>query len=263
MLEQLKKLGFSELEGRCYLALHEEAQLSGYEVAKRVSVSRTNVYAALRSLTDKGICRHIDGEPVRYSAVPIEQLVKYLRSEFDETADALVEELKPPLAAPAFYNWQGDEAVRMALKRTILSASRTIIIDIWSEDFRSVEDLLLDAERRGLTVVAITLGQVQSKLKHLLAHKRMEMWNSRDSRNFYVLCDWKVGFMSAFGGTRKASALETDHPSVIEMLTQAFHHDILMMDIERDFGSALAEAYGDNYERLLEHYRKDKGWDIP
>ncbi|MBB6675412.1 TrmB family transcriptional regulator [Cohnella nanjingensis] len=263
MLERLKKLGFSELEGRCYLTLHEEAQLSGYEVAKRVSISRTNVYAALRSLTDKGVCRTIDGDPVRYSAVPIEQVVKYLRSEFDETADALMQELKPPLAAPAFYNWQGDDAVRMAIKRMVLSAARTIIVDIWSEDFLAVEDLLLEAERRGVTVVAITLGPVQSKLKHVLTHKRMEMWHATDARSFYVLCDWKAGFLGAFGGSRKMSALETDHPSVTEMLTQAFHHDILMMDMERDFGAELAEAYGDNYEKLLNHYRTEKGWEIP
>ncbi|GED13924.1 hypothetical protein AMI01nite_19150 [Aneurinibacillus migulanus] len=48
MVDLLKKIGLSELEARCYITFHEEPDLSGYEVAKRVSVSRTNVYSASR-----------------------------------------------------------------------------------------------------------------------------------------------------------------------------------------------------------------------
>lgn len=44
MIEALRKLGLSDLEARCYLALHGQPPSSGYEVAKQVSVSRSNVY---------------------------------------------------------------------------------------------------------------------------------------------------------------------------------------------------------------------------
>ncbi|WP_347272261.1 helix-turn-helix domain-containing protein [Paenibacillus sp. N3/727] len=33
--------------------------MTGYEVAQKVSISRTKVYVALRSLTDKGIRRKV------------------------------------------------------------------------------------------------------------------------------------------------------------------------------------------------------------
>lgn len=54
MIDELRSIGLSDLEARIYLALHESPEMSGYEVAKRVSVSRSNVYAALRAMTDKG-----------------------------------------------------------------------------------------------------------------------------------------------------------------------------------------------------------------
>ncbi|CAI6017543.1 TrmB family transcriptional regulator [Cohnella sp. JJ-181] len=259
MIERLKRLGLSELEARCYLALHEEASLSGYEVARRVSVSRTNVYAALRSLADKGVCRAAEGDPVMYGAVPIGQVVRMLRSEFDENADVLVSELKPQAPAASFYNWTGEANIRSSLRRMIVNAERSIVVDVWSEDFAELEPLLLDAEARGVVVVAITLGQVRSKLRHVRTHKRMEMWQSGDARDYYVLCDWKEGFIGSFGAAGNPAALETNHPAVAHVLKQAFHHDVMMMDIERDFGTELDQAYGADYEKLLERYRQDYG----
>lgn len=259
MIDRLKRLGLSELEARCYLALHEEAALSGYEVAKRVSVSRTNVYAALRSLVDKGVCRAAEGDPVMYGAVPIGQVVRMLRSEFDEIADVLVKELKPQLPPPSFYNWSGDANILASIRRMIVSAERSVVVDIWCEDFAELEPLLLEAEARGVVVVVITLGPVRSALRHVRTHKRMEMWLNDDARDYYVLCDWKEGFIGSFGTRGKSAALETNHPAVAHILKQAFHHDVMMMDIERDFGPELEQAYGGDYEKLLERYRQDYG----
>lgn len=259
MIDKLKRLGLSELEARCYLALHEESSLSGYEVAKRVSVSRSNVYAALRSLADKGLCRIAEGEPSLYGAVPIGQVVKALRSEFDENADALVKELKPKPPAAAFYSWSGDSNIMASLRRLIVNAERSIVADIWSEDFAELEPLLLEAEARGVVVVVITLGEVQSQLRLVRTHKRMEMWQPPAGRDYYVLCDWKEGIIGSFGEHGRATALETNHPAVTHVLKQAFQHDVMMMDIEQDFGPALDAKYGENYEKLLERYRQDYG----
>ncbi|CDN43527.1 MULTISPECIES: TrmB family transcriptional regulator [Paenibacillus] len=263
MIDRLKRLGMSELEARCYLALHEEPVLSGYEVAKRVSVSRTNVYAALRSLVEKGICRVSEGETSMYAAIPIEDVIRQLRSEFEENAGILERDLKPQPPAPGFYTWTGEGNMRTAIRRLIAGARRTVVVDIWSEDFHELEPMLAEAESRGKTVIVITIGEVETGLRHVFTHKRMEMWLPEKSRGFYILCDWKDGLLGSFNEPGKPSALETDHPSVSGMLLQAFHHDLLMMDMERDFGPQLAEAYGSDYEKLLDRYRHDYGWDIP
>ncbi|GIO14818.1 hypothetical protein J19TS2_43730 [Cohnella xylanilytica] len=254
MIERLKKLGLSELEARCYLELHEESNMSGYEVAKRVSVSRTNVYAALRSLADKGMCRTIEGDPVLYAAVPIEQVVRYLRSEFDRTADVLVSELKPPKAAPAFYNWQGEDKLRMAAGRLIASAQASVVVDIWAEDLPFFEEALAEAESRGVSVLVVTLGPAGTRLKNVFVHKRME-WPDVASRSFSILCDGSRAILGAFGESLKLTALETDHPSIAYMLLSAFYHDLIMMEAEKDFGPQLAAAYGEHYEKITGRFR--------
>ncbi|MEK5639506.1 TrmB family transcriptional regulator [Paenibacillus rhizosphaerae] len=256
MIEQLRSLGLSDLEARIYLVLHEEPHLSGYEVAKRVSVSRTNVYAALRVLTDKGFCRSIEADPVLYDAVPIGQLIRMLKSQFEQTAKALVEELDaPPKAAPAFYTWKGEQALQTAIRRLIANADRSIVVDIWSEDVHWVEEALMEAQQRGINVILITIGEAGTGLSNVIVHQRSEEWAQVISRKFSVLCDGRAALIGSFGKSLKLSALETDHPSVIELLNNAFFHDVIADRIEQDFGRELEEKYGRHYERIIGPYR--------
>ncbi|MGG2197643.1 MULTISPECIES: TrmB family transcriptional regulator [Paenibacillus] len=250
-MELLKKIGLSDLESRCYLTLHEQSKLSGYEVAKRVSVSRTNVYAALRSLIDKGACRMIEGDPVRYDAVPIQQLVGHLRLEFEQAADSLVHQLRtPPRTAPSFYNWEGGDALEQAARRMTANARASVIVEIGSEDLPRLEDALVYAENKGLRVILMSFGEVNTRLKHVLVHRRFDEPASEQPRKFTMLFDHRYALLGSFGGPMKPSALETDHPAVVETLTNAYHHNVLMLRIEADFGPQLAAKYGDNYKKL-------------
>ncbi|GED17868.1 TrmB family transcriptional regulator [Aneurinibacillus migulanus] len=257
MIDELRKIGLSDLEARCYLVLHEEPKISGYEVAKKVSVSRTNVYAALRSLTDKGMCRVIESEPVLYDAVPIEQLVRLLQSEFEQTTRSLLEQLhSPPRTSPSFYSWQGDKAIETAIRRLVSNADKSIVVDIWSEDVHWVEGPLVEAEKRGLAITLISIGECHTCLKNVLVHKRSDEWKNVGARKFSILCDTRSALLGSFGKELKPTVLETDHPSLIELLQNAFYHDVIMEQIERDFSKELADKYGNHYERIIDSYRK-------
>lgn len=257
MIDELRKIGLSDLEARCYLVLHEDPKISGYEVAKKVSVSRTNVYAALRSLTEKGICRVIESEPVLYDAVPIEQLIRLLKSDFEQTTRVLQEQLSAaPKTPPSFYSWQGDKAIETAIRRLVANADKSIVADIWSEDVHWVEEPLLEAEKRGVAVTLISIGECTTSLKHVLIHKRSAEWSTVRARKFSLLCDARSALLGSFGRGLKPTVLETDHPSLIELLQNAFYHDLVMEQMERDFGPELDEKYGKDYESILHPYKE-------
>lgn len=263
MIEHLKRIGLSDLEARCYLTLHEEANLSGYEVAKRVSVSRTNVYAALRSLLDKGVIRQSEGDPVTYDAVPVKELIRHLQTEFEQTTKTLLTELvDTPRSIPTFYNWQGVEQLEAASRRLIANADSTIVCDMFAEDFTRVEDALLHAEQKGVTVIVISLGECQTALQNVFIHKRSDDWPQAIARKFSVFCDSRNAILGSFGGPFKPTALETDHPAVIETLKNAFYHDLFMQHIEADFGTQLSDKYGEHYEKLIAYYAGEKGWKL-
>lgn len=260
MIEYLRRIGLSDLEARCYLTLHEESHLSGYEVAKRVSVSRTNVYSALRALVDKGGCRIIDGDPALYDAVPIDQFIGLLKSEFEHTASVLSSKLKTSVQhAPKFYSWNGADSVYRAIRRLIVNATKSIVVDVWAQDLTPIEDALLEAEARGMSVVVVTLGQYETSLKSVVQHMKYDIPSSMP-RKFSLLCDSHSSIIANFGGQMKPSALETEHPAVADILKNAFYHDLIMHHIEEDFGAELTARYGEQYEHLRKLYKEEKGW---
>lgn len=57
LLLHLRNLGFTEMESKIMVELATKGQASGYEVAKQLGVSRSNVYAALQRLTQQGYVR--------------------------------------------------------------------------------------------------------------------------------------------------------------------------------------------------------------
>ncbi|AEI43719.1 TrmB family transcriptional regulator [Paenibacillus mucilaginosus] len=257
MIEELRKIGLNDLEARCYLALLQEQGMTGYEVAKNVSVSRTNVYAALRSLADKGMCRTIEGDPLIYESVPIDQLIRLLKADFEHTSRTLLASLQaPPPASKSFYSWHGDKAVDTAIRRLASNADKSILVDLWAEDLTLAEDALLEAESRGIAVTLICVGECHTPLKNVLVHKRSEEWNRSDARKFSMLCDSRSALLGSFGRSLKPSVLETDHPSLVELLQNGFYHDVVMERIERDFGEELAERYGEHYERIIGPYKE-------
>ncbi|MNR55634.1 hypothetical protein D3C85_1760440 [compost metagenome] len=50
--------------------------------------------------------------------------------------------------------------------------------------------------------------------------------------------------------------LETDHPSLIELLVNGFYHDLVMEQVEKDFSEELDREYGKDYERIIQPYRE-------
>jgi sugar-specific transcriptional regulator TrmB len=266
LVDFLKELGLSDLEARCYLTMLEESSLSGYEIAKRVSTSRTNVYSALRSLTDKGICQVIEGKTLQYDPVPIDQVIRYLRANFERNAEVLIKELNsPPRTNPIFYTWKGEQHIKNAINRLIANATDNIIVDIWSEDFHWVEAPLIIAEKKEITVIPIILGECQSILKNTLIHKEKEInkiWPQVETRKFSVLVDGQTALLGGFGGNVKMSALETNHPSVIQLLKNAFYDDVIMSHLEADYGTELTKRYGQDYEKIINFYIQEKGWDL-
>jgi sugar-specific transcriptional regulator TrmB len=67
-IEILRKLGFSEYEAKCYLALFGKESLRVNEVAAMAEIPRPNAYEALRKLLAKGLCVSLPGGTRKYAA---------------------------------------------------------------------------------------------------------------------------------------------------------------------------------------------------
>ncbi|ADZ84583.1 helix-turn-helix domain-containing protein [Cellulosilyticum sp. ST5] len=117
----LHKLGFSPIEANVFIVLCKHGSLTGYEVAKLTGISRSNVYAALYSLQDKGKCYASEGETTKYVAISKEELLLSTEREFHTTLEEIKEYYPVPLEANEPYiTIKGYDNVLTKLKNAIL-----------------------------------------------------------------------------------------------------------------------------------------------
>lgn len=127
--EALTKLGLTPIEATLYTTLCKHGALTGYEVAKLCGISRSNVYAGLYSLQDKGKCYLLDEEPNKYIPLPKEDLLLCAEREFKEVYETL-KTLYPEnlLVSDPYITVRGYQNVVDRITNTILSCHSHLYI---------------------------------------------------------------------------------------------------------------------------------------
>ncbi len=76
IIDSLIDFGLTRQEASIYSALLNHGDMTGYEVAKDTGLSRSNVYAALMALTEKGASYLVQGESTKFRPVEIKQFTQ-------------------------------------------------------------------------------------------------------------------------------------------------------------------------------------------
>lgn len=193
MIEHLMGLGLTEIESRCYIALYEKPRQSGYEVAKTIGVSRSNVYASLASLVKKGACTASEDKTTYYSAVPIKDVLAKVRLEFKQSARFLRQELgKTPQAPFELSSAYGDEAVEQVLMRTLGGGESEIYAEIDRRDQSYFETIFRDLD-------------LQPEIH----------WIETNPSNFMFVIDQERVVTGSLDASLVASVMTTVHPVLV------------------------------------------------
>lgn len=93
LTEKLLQFGLTRQEASIYLCLLRNRELSGYEVSKLTSISRSNVYSALARLVEQGAAYLLEGETNRYTAVPVDDFCQNRIRELDRLKNELIAQI--------------------------------------------------------------------------------------------------------------------------------------------------------------------------
>ena len=85
-IDCLIDFGLTRQEASVYAALLNHGDMTGYEVAKDTGISRSNIYAALTALTEKGAAYLVEGEATKYRPVEIGQFTANRIGELSKKA---------------------------------------------------------------------------------------------------------------------------------------------------------------------------------
>lgn len=218
LINALKKIGFTQQEAVIYIELCRHSEITGYEAAKLSGISRSNAYAALSSLVDKGYAYVIEGSSVKYTPVPKEELVANARRSFDEQIGVIEEQLDfTQLSQEPYITVTGQENVINKLRNIIGSAQLRVYMSCNDETLDLVKSELEEAVGRGLKVVILSPNDLDG-VEHI-------HYYNEESTSIKIIADTS----EVLAGTTKQS-LYSKNVTLVQLIREGFINEIAVID---------------------------------
>lgn len=157
VIEQLVMFGLTRQEATLYTTLLTEGELTGYEAAKKTTISRSNTYNGLAGLVEKGAAYIIEGTVTKYTPVSIEEFCNNKLRSLEATKVKLVHTLPiEKVDNGGYITIQGEKNVMDKFRNMLMEASERVYVSISSTLLNSVISELQQLQQKGIKLVIIT-----------------------------------------------------------------------------------------------------------
>jgi len=266
VMNDMKRLGFSEYECKAYLKLLEEFPLNGYTLSKNSGIPRSRIYEVLKNLMDKQMVFEQTEEKnkVYYPVAPdvfikkLKESYKELFSNISRFAGRLYTEKK-----------QDDKLVVIRGRRNILSflnllikgAEKRIAVSIWEEE---MEDLLPELDRalkRGVVLRGIFFGE-KKPYDALVTHRRIKRYMAeKKARYMSVIIDGAHTVSGIVSRGEDSKVTWTQDEGLIEISEDYIAHDLIVnlysASLDEEAYSKF-EEFADNVHNHYFHYSDEE-----
>ncbi|CAH1212662.1 hypothetical protein PAECIP111890_03872 [Paenibacillus sp. JJ-223] len=254
LLHHIRHLGFTEMEAKIMVELAKHGSASGYEVAKRLGVSRSNVYAALQRMEQRGFLLRSAGEPAKYSVLEPEELTRMITEQMRSSLDYVQSSMpRHEPEQPAFYNLEGDRNVLDALSLKLAEAKHEIVVDLWWEEAELLHVELQRAEERGVRVLWSCDGG-EGGMEPPVPWAFDSLGGMSNGRRFTLVVDRRWCMLGMRGEACMTQAVVTAHPAMTGLLLNHFAQALVLFELEQDMGGELEARYGPRYAELAARY---------
>ena len=158
-IDSLNDFGLTRQEGSIYCALLNHGEMTGYEVAKDTGISRSNVYAALTALVEKGAAYLVQGEATKYRPVEISRFTDNRISELKKTA-AWLEKHAPRkvISCEGYITIIGAKNIKNKIRQMLSETELRLYMMAPADVLSEFEGELSEIVKAGKKVVLLTQG---------------------------------------------------------------------------------------------------------
>lgn len=223
--DTLYKLGFSPIEASVFITLCKHGSLTGYEVAKLTGISRSNVYAALYSLQDKGKCFASEGESTKYIPISKEELILTTKREMKNTLSEIELYFPKEVATNEPYlTIRGYEHVVNKIKNHILLCKSHLYVMSTIKDILIIKDELIKMSQ---THKVILLCEAPI---HLDDHIQV-LVHTRPIEGFYMIIDTQIVITGDLT-EENAQCLYSTNESLVRLMRSSFKTALDMINLQ-------------------------------
>ena len=178
LVESLRRLGLNQYEAKAYSALCTFGSLTVGELSNpdKGDLPRPRAYDVLTSLQEKGFVSVMQGRPLMYNALPLDEAVKTLRKQkeaslsdeikqIDQLAKELAGKLKvrtsPAIGAEErIWTLKGRDAIYSRMSSMISASKKHVVMAAHAEHFKhkfkAHQKELVKAKDRGVKLSFVT-----------------------------------------------------------------------------------------------------------
>ncbi|MBO6272686.1 TrmB family transcriptional regulator [bacterium] len=257
IIESLKELGFNTYEAKVYVALLKKYPATGYEVSKLANIPQSRTYDTLKVLCQKQYVTSTPDKPVMYSPIKPTELTKRYKRKVTSNIEFLEKHLpnvKEDYMEP-IISINGDSEVHSKLIEIIKNAQKEIYIEVWSQDFKRLEQELLNAYNRNVEIRIVGYDRLQSRFGMVFEHpfaKKLE--NYFKGRVVIIAVDDKEAFYGKIptNPSDSSGGIWTKNADIVFLIKELMIHDMLLLDIQHGMTEELMYKYGNGFKRLYD-----------
>ncbi len=263
LIESFEKLGLSPNEAKVYLALLEQHPITGYQLSKTSGILRPVVYEMLNRLVEKGGARIIKSNPDTYIPVEIDEFLKNIESEFNESKKFISKILKETIVVDNtdyFWNITGKKNILNSIFSMIERTEEEIYI--WLSEQEIFDEIFDDLERKLKNEININIFSyyaIDTKGITLYSYQLEKYFKSEEflENSFVMTIDKKECIIVNFSDERTAKAVYSKNESLVTSTRRTIINQIYLYRFWRFFGTdRIKTLITDEDRKLLEKIEK-------
>lgn len=243
IIKELEKFSFSKLDAQVYLTIVKNPKINGSQVAKKINISRTSVYASIENLYKRGAIHLIPQTTNNYIAKNPIDFIRKLKKEYIDSADYLEKEFENFEVEEdegSFYNIKGKKNILEKIKELILEAKKEIYMST-NYDLDDFEKELKIAKKKGVRIILFTFREQEFNKYDLEVYyndkfKNCKCCTDNIKRNMLV-----IDCINAFVGSGRDEsdyyASFSSNKLFVQVVSEHIHHDIYLLGLERLYGA--------------------------
>lgn len=255
IVEKLKELGLNEYQSKVYLALLKKYPATGYEISKLSNIPQSRAYDTLKALENMHIAIASNTKPITYTPIKPKELTKRFKRKIDSTIDFLEKKLpdvKEDYTEPIITIRSRIKIIDKVIE-IIKSAKKTIYLAVWGQDFKYIENHIIDAYNRGIEIKIVQYDDFVCNFGTVFKHSGVKMLEHYPSGRFIFLSiDNSEGIFGKVDTQKNESpeVIWTKNSEIVFLIKAFTVHDMYLIDIEEHFPEQLRYFYGAGLKKL-------------
>ncbi|MCF6246099.1 MAG: hypothetical protein L3J69_01935 [Desulfobacula sp.] len=266
IMNDMKKLGFSEYECKAYLTLLEEYPLNGYTLSKNSGIPRSRIYEVLKNLIIKQmVFEQAEEKNKLYYPMEPDIFIKKLKENY-ETVFSNISQYTGKLYKE---KKQDDKLVVIKGRQNIISflnllikgAQKRVAMSIWDEEIKELMPELDKAIERGVMLRGIYFGECMP-YDTLVPHRRIKRYMAEKKQRYVsIIVDGAHAISGVVSRGEDSKVTWTRDEGFIEISEDYIAHDLVVNLYSASLNEKaynIYEEFADSVHNQYFHYSDDQ-----